>query len=448
MSGGDHLLVDALAVPEYCQGLTQMVAGEATFRMADGDLNLVALPGLAELVPPAEHEPPPLLQRTERNNVSLVFGQRLLYKSFRRMEEGVNPDVELGRALAKRGSFTEFAPILGYAEFRSRKRKREPATLAVVHRYVPNQGHAWQYTLEQIASFYERVAALTPEQAASPLTPGGPSQLEASHELMGGYLDSARQMAQLTARMHRALAALGDAPAFAPEPITRLYQRSLYQSIRNLIAQLCSRIERDLNTFPTPTREAAERLTSRRRELSERIGPLLGGEMGGQRIRCQGDYHLGELLHIGTGFVVTDFEGDPGRSIGERRVKRSPLRDVASMVRSFDYAARCVLLGLATGRGRAPGMVREEDRAALAPWAAAWTKEAARAFVLAYEEAMADSGLLPDSQEARRDMLEVLILEKALQEAEAELTFRPAWGELPLDSAVAQLTGERRLNPW
>src|SRR5262249_59001608 len=123
-----------------------------------------------------------------------------------------------------------------------------------------------------------------------------------------------------------------------------------------------ARIERDVNAFPTLRREGAERLVSRRKELSERIGPLLGGEMGGQRIRCQGDYHLGELLHTGTGFVVTDFEGDPGRSIGERRVKRPPLRDVASMVRSFDYSARCVLLGLASVKVRPPGLVREEDR--------------------------------------------------------------------------------------
>src|SRR5262249_53111604 len=112
LPAGDGLLVDALAVPEYCHALAGAVAAQTTLRMANGDLTLVALPGLQEVVQPAEHEPPPTLQRTERNNVSVSFGQRLLYKSYRRMEEGVSPDVELGRALTQRGTFSEFAPIL------------------------------------------------------------------------------------------------------------------------------------------------------------------------------------------------------------------------------------------------------------------------------------------------------------------------------------------------
>src|SRR5262249_53686576 len=150
----------------------------------------------------------------------------------------------------------------------------------------------------------------------------------------------------------------------------------------------------------------------------------------------------------GTGFVVTDFEGDPSRSIGERRGKRSGLRDVASMVRSFDYAARGVLLGLASVRGRPPGLVGAGGQAALGPGGGAWTRVAACEFVLAYEEAMSGSGLLPDSQESRRALLEAHLLEKSLQEAEAELTFRPSWAELPLGAAVAHATGERQLNPW
>src|SRR5207248_8470580 len=135
---------------------------------------------------------------------------------------------------------------------------------------------------------------------------------------------------------------------------------------------------------------------------SARMQPLLHLDLGGSRIRCHGDLHLGELLYTGTGFVLTDFAADPGRSVGERRVKRSPLRDVSCMVRSFDYAARCVLAGLASGRGRPPGQVRAEDQAALAPWAASWAQAAAREFVRSYVEAMGDTDLLPDNGEGRR----------------------------------------------
>jgi maltose alpha-D-glucosyltransferase/alpha-amylase len=337
---------------------------------------------------------------------------------------------------------------VGYIEYRRRKRRVEPSTLAVLHGYVPNQGHAWQFALDQLSSYYERVAALTREQASIQLTPGGTPPLAVMHELMGGFMTAARQIGQLTAHMHRALASLGDEPAFAPEPISRLYQRSLYQSLRNQSGQLCARLKRDHDLFPTPTREAGDRLLARQGELLEHFRTLLEMDLGGQRIRCHGDFHLGELLYTGGGFVVTDFEGELGRTVGERRFKRSPLRDVACMVRSFDYAARCVLEGLATGRGRAPGLVRAEDRPALEPWALAWVAHAAREFVLSYEEGLGDSGLLPEGEEARRVVLDVLLLEKALQESEAELTFRPAWAVLPLEAVVAQLSGQRKLNPW
>ncbi len=443
----EWVLIDALVVPAYCRALIERLAQGGTYRLAEGDVVLVPLPGLAELAQPLPGEPAPMLARSERNNVTITFGTRLIYKSFRRMEEGVSPDVEVGKLLAENQLFTDLSPIVGHVEYRRRKRRGEPSTLAVLHRYIPNEGHAWQYTLDQLSSFFERVAALTPEQARLPLEVGGAAPLDALSELMGGYAGLARQLGTRTAELHRALASLGEQPSLAPEPITRLYQRSLYQSMRNLAGQLCSRLERDAAGFPEATRLSAERVAARQPDLLEHCRALLQVELTGQRIRIHGNYHLGELLYTGNRFVLVDFEGEAGRPLGERRVKRSPLRDVASMIRSFDYAVSSVLTGLASGRGRPPGLIRAEDRPVLEAWGKAWVERVVREFVSAYSEAV-PPGLLPETVEGRRVLLDVLLLEKAMHEADAELTFRPDWAVLPLRAILRQLDGERHLNPW
>jgi maltose alpha-D-glucosyltransferase/alpha-amylase len=161
--------------------------------------------------------------------------------------------------------------------------------------------------------------------------------------------------------------------------------------------------------------------------------------MGGCRVRCHGNYHLERLLHTGKDFIITHFDGDPSRTLGERRIKRSPLRDVAGMVRSFDYAAQCVLLGLANYRGRAPGIIRPEDRRALSPWAAFWSNRVAREFVRSYLEQAEPDKLLPGHEQTRK-LLDVFLLEQALSEVEFESLHRPEWLRIAL-SGVLRLLG-------
>jgi maltose alpha-D-glucosyltransferase / alpha-amylase len=159
----------------------------------------------------------------------------------------------------------------------------------------------------------------------------------------------------------------------------------------------------------------------------------------GQRIRCHGDYHLGQLLFTGKDFVVVDFEGETTRTIGERRIKRSPLRDVACLVRSLDYAVQSVLLGVTDVRGRPPGMIRPEDRPTLEPWAFSWYDHVAREFLSAYFRAIQPAGLLPQTEEACYDLIELYLLEKALLQIDSELTDRPDWVMIPLRGAVRLL---------
>jgi maltose alpha-D-glucosyltransferase/alpha-amylase len=296
-----------------------------------------------------------------------------------------------------------------------------------------------------LSSFFERAAARSREQPpAPPLSPPiiGPSEHEArgpGDDLIEGYHETARTLAWRTAEMHRALSEAAAQPAFAPEPFGKLYQRSIYQTMRNMTGRLCHRLARERGRIPPDARRPAERLVALQEDVLKRFRAVLDPELGGYRVRCHGDFHLGQLLFTGKDYVIVDFEGEANRTIGERRLKRSPLRDVASMVRSFDYAVQSVFLGLASSRGRSPGLIREEDRNAVAPWVLAWYNRVARVYVTEYLTAMGDSSILPPAEYARRTLLELFLLEKALHEIDSDLTHRPDWVAIPLRAALRLL---------
>src|SRR5262249_44463840 len=234
-------------------------------------------------------------------------------------------------------------------------------------------GDAWQLTLNRLSSYFERVLAMPRERLLQP--PAGPTPVSVPptegepagtgsdlDELMAPYLGTAQLLGRRTAELHRALAADTADPAFAPDPFSRLYQRSLYQSMRNLTGQVCFQLARQYDTLPEAARPPARRVAEGREALLRRVRAVLDRSLTGARIRCHGNYHLAQLLDTGNDLVVIDLEGEARRSISERRIKRSPLRDVGSMVRSLHFAAYGALHGLGWGRGRSPGVIREEDR--------------------------------------------------------------------------------------
>jgi maltose alpha-D-glucosyltransferase/alpha-amylase len=241
--------------------------------------------------------------------------------------------------------------------------------------------------------------------------------------------------------MHRVLA-LGTDPAFAPEPSGKLYQRSLYQSMRTLTGRLCRRLSQGRDAVPEPALPLVDWLISREERILDRFHGILDPALAGKRIRCHGDFHLAQLLFTGKDFVIVDFEGDSSRPIGERRIKRSPLRDLASMLRSLDYAVFSVLQGVSDVRGRPPGKIRPEDRPALDAWAHFWYEAMSRTLVASYLEAISAVGLLPRTSDGIHRLLALFLLEKALFEIDAELSHRPEWIEIPLRGAVRLLGGD------
>jgi maltose alpha-D-glucosyltransferase / alpha-amylase len=436
------VLCDALAVRGCCRGLLRGILAGRLRHVEDGEIEAVPLSGEGAMDPAAAEELSLAVHRSRQDNTSLVYGESYILKTFCRLEEGVNPDLEIGRYLAQHADYHGFAPVVGFIEYR--RRGAAPYTLGVLHRYVANQGTAWQLTVDQLSQYFERVAALPREEGPPPSPPRAAHEAERQddsqefplRELIGGYLDSAGLLGRRTAELHRALASGRTSPAFEPLPFGRLYQRSLYQSLRNLTGRLCSRLARMKDVIPETARPLAERIVTDQDLLLHRFRAILDPAFAGQRIRCHGDYHLGQLLFTGKDFIITDFEGDNARPIGERRVKRSPLLDVASMVRSLDYAVQSVLLGVTDARGRPPGVIRPEDRAALEPWAQRWYEHVAREFVAAYIASIEPGDLLPRTTLAIYNLLELFLLEKSLLEIENELSERIDWVEIPLRAAV------------
>jgi maltose alpha-D-glucosyltransferase/alpha-amylase len=242
-------------------------------------------------------------------------------------------------------------------------------------------------------------------------------------ELVGIYLESARLLGQRTAELHRALGSREDDPAFAPEPFTALYQRSLYQSLRSKAEQSLTLLGKRVRSLPPEVRDLAEAVLAARDAIIARFRSVTQRQLTGMRIRCHGDYHLGQVLYTGRDFVILDFEGEPALALGQRRLKRSPLVDVAGMLRSFDYAAESALLD---------GRVRPEDVEALEPWMDEWRYWVSRSFLDAYRDTMTPAGLLPRSVGDLRLLVECYQLEKALYEVTYELNHRPSWSRIPL----------------
>jgi len=440
------LLCDALAVRTCCRDLLRGTLSGRSRRVEDGDLEATPLAGQAtETDGPVDTAGLSVsLRRSERNNRAIVYGESYVFKVFRRIEEGVNPDLEIGRYLTEQTDYHGAATVVGSIDYR--RRDGEPFTLGVLHRYIANQGTAWRYMLDQLSQYFERVAALSRELPSGPPRPVSLQDPAADNEVPGtwrelisGYLDTARLLGLRTAELHQVLAANRPDPAFAPEPFGKLYQRSLYQSMRNLTGRLCNRLGRQRPGLPESARQLADQIIGQRDAVLQRFQGILDPSLNGQRIRCHGDYHLAQLLYTGKDFVIIDFEGDNTRTIGERRVKQSPLRDVASMVRSFDSAVQSALFGMTDDRGRSPGMIRPEDQPSLEPWAHAWYDHVARQFVQTYIQTVQHTGLLPRTEAASYTLLELLLLDKAFAQIDAALSERQDWVRIPLRGAVRLL---------
>jgi len=439
-TGERGILFDALVQRRVCKALFETIARRRHIRTREGEILAYSSRAFRHSMGERDEPMEPSIMKAEQTNTSVLYGKRFILKLIRRLGEGVNPDLEIGRFLTEKG-FKHIPPVAGSIEYR--KAGQEPMTLGILQGFVPNQGDAWEYTLDVLGHYFER-ALVQRNRVEEPLTPQRPlpdmAQEEAPpivFEVIGPYLEMARLLGQRTAELHQFLASDSGHPRFAPERFSTLYQRSLYQSMRALTARICQLVRQRLKNLPEATLPDAQKTLELEPAILERFRAITKRKITAQRIRCHGDYHLGQVLYTGKDFVIIDFEGEPARPISERRIKGSPLRDVAGMLRSFHYAAYSALFAQ-----EARGMIRHGDWAYLESWATFWCIWVSANFLNAYLEVGRQGEFLPETREDLQLLLEVFLLEKAIYELGYEINNRPDWVRIPIQGILQLLNKE------
>jgi maltose alpha-D-glucosyltransferase/alpha-amylase len=434
-------LVDASDDPRVAQVLLEVAIRQKRLGGKNSELRGVSSKLLRKLREGGIPQPRAL--GCEQSNTSIVYGTQLIAKLFRRVEEGESVELEALRHIADYVDAAEVkVPALAGAIELWRGRKNV-STLMIIQSFVPNRGDAWAYTTDEVQRFFERV--LTQAPGSPPALPGGVLELVGRkppavvNELVGAYFGVARLLGRRTAEMHAALASGPRGAAFAREKWSPLAQRSFYQSVRNLASRSLSMLRSQKDKLGPKAAEAARELLLREREINARLRAVVERPLEEQRIRCHGDYHLGQVLYTGDDFWIIDFEGEPARSLVERRRKRSPLADVAGMLRSFHYAVSGQLT-----TDMPDSHVRPQDVPVLEPWAAVWYAWVGAAFLETYLGTVAPGKLLPDDRTAVALVLDVHLLEKGLYEIGYELNNRPDWVGIPLRGVLDVLGGGER----
>ncbi len=370
----------------------------------------------------------------EQSNTSVVFGERLIMKLFRRLELGLSPDLEVTRFLTEHAGFRSVPALAGWLDY---THEREgTASVAGVFRFVPNSGDAWAYTQRALARYF----AAASRSAADPSTVAG---RDATRRMMGDYHAAARSLGRVTGELHAALASAGpEHPDFVPERVgeddVRAWADAFRRDVSAVMEELGRRLDAIPGAFPQQVLNELAAVVRQAPDLGHRADDLrLLNELGATRIRIHGDYHLGQVLRAsdpeaaGSEWFVMDFEGEPARPLAERRAKYSPLRDVAGMLRSFDYAARMAFAELDTRDPRA--------RAALEGWTEAWRAEVRSVFLAGYREATRGAEFVPAEDGAFARVLAVFELEKAVYEVGYEMNNRPDWIWVPILGITAIL---------
>ena len=366
----------------------------------------------------------------EQSNSSLLFEEYAVLKIYRGLQPGPHPEVEMSRFLVERAGFGNTPPLLATVELavagEGEGEAETTSALAVLFGFVRNQGDGWTLALDYLLRYLDD--ALN-EAAPGATPPGRPADLPDPDNF---FLALARQLGLRTAQMHRALAEFGgDDPDFAPEPITRDDLAEWRGELEEAANDMLRRLERGRADLPEAVRELADAVLAARAPLMQTIGLLAPDQVVAVKTRHHGDFHLGQVLAVQNDFHIIDFEGEPGRPVARRRRKNSPLRDVAGMIRSFDYATTTAVRQIAETRPAAlPRM------AALAE---SWRQRAVSGFHAAYRREMRGSLAYPASKLQGRALVDFFTLEKAVYEVDYELANRPAWVALPLNGILRLL---------
>jgi maltose alpha-D-glucosyltransferase / alpha-amylase len=363
----------------------------------------------------------------EQSNTSIIYDNKFFLKLFRKVDRSINPDLELTRYLTEEKKFHNIPAFVGAIEWKS---DSGSMVLGMMQEMVEASGDAWTYMLERLDSFNENILA-QPELGPPPSLRGNllnPIDYETIPDPMKLLIESpvAEQAFLLgvrTGELHTLLAQ-GLSPDFKPEPYSLHYQRSLYSGLQTLVRSTFESQARNMPKLSEELKKKATAVLGMKDEILSVFRRIYEHKIDVVKIRIHGDYHLGQVLNTGKDFVITDFEGEPARSFSERRLKRSPLRDVAGMVRSFHYAAYGSLF--------LDNQIRKEDYPRLMPYVEQWYHYMSGQFMSAYLDTVKGSAFLPKDRGDLEILMTTFLLEKAIYELNYELNNRPDWVMIPL----------------
>jgi maltose alpha-D-glucosyltransferase/alpha-amylase len=431
--GGQQEILDATVDEGFCQWLLSVVGGQMQVPGTSGTLVGTAGQAFASLRGDPDTALPAARGSAEQSNTSVRFGDKIIMKVFRRLEAGPNPDCEITQYLSDvRGNqhVPSFVGALSY-----RPRQGEELTLGILQNLIDNQGDGWSWTLEELGRYYEHQATqpfdpnLRPLLHRPNLSSLGDIMASPAVETVGLYVNAAKTLARRTAEMHLDFAVGPSGGPFATGQMERADFAALAQGLQEHGRQVFEALKANIARFPDEVVEHAAMVLGRRREIFDRFRGLESLEISHRISRVHGDYHLGQVLRVMDDFVILDFEGEPARSLAERRAPMSPLKDVAGMLRSFSYAAQS---GYQSFVSRHP-----RDAVPLEPWARLWEYCVTAAFLTEYREVVAGADLLPPGNAELGLLLDAFLFDKALYELNYELNNRPAWTRIPLLGILA-----------
>lgn len=369
---------------------------------------------LQQPLPAIDHVQP---VETEQSNTTTLVDKHYVIKIYRKLESGINPEIEVGRFLTEVARFANSPQLLGSIELIEGERR---SAVGIVHSYLQNQGDAWTVTSAYLDRFVEQARLLTATDAQS----------ESEDQI--SYLRYVAQMGRRIAEMHVALASRGDIDGFHPEPVTANDVSLWIDEIVARADNITSRLQDIRAASNEPDRTLIDEILAKRNGLRARLTQLARSATKTLKIRHHGDLHLGQLLIVKDDIFIIDFEGEPRRPLAERRRKAPAARDIAGVVRSIDYSTTSAL--------ERALKIAPDEHGGVAAALHSWRERAITTFLASYREHMSNPRLWPAEERAANQLLDVFLLEKAFYEIEYEIAYRPDWVRVPLAGALRILS--------
>ena len=433
----EGLLADALFTTEMHQFLISKMAAQDNISLKRSNIKFYSNQNLKNYF--QEHEEiKSKIHSTAQTDNAITYDNGYFLKIYRKIDPTVNPDLEITRYLSEEKKFEFIPAYMGAIEW---KFEKDSIVLGMMQVLIENHGDGQIFFHERIANYVERILTrdkdvlLTEEIIGSLTSPVAYEELPDDLKTLLGTTapEQARNLGERTAQLHLALAHSSMDKDFVPEEFSLHYQRSLFSSIQSLVRETFESKHKNLNDLPESVRQSVNLVLSHKTHLLDILKQIYSKKLDVLKIRIHGNYNLAQVLFTGKDMAINDFGGDPSKSFSERRLKRSPLRDVASMIRSFQYIAH---EGFLTNN-----QIPKEDLESLMPYAALWAHYMNMFFVKAYLDAVEGSAFVPKDKKEFQIMLQTYLFDKSFADLNYELNNRPEYVQVPLNNIQAIFNG-------